>query len=99
MILGRRMMATNSDNSGLEMSARQDRMLIAGKQSAEALRIGKLIEQKYPRNSMGEALGQYNRWLEKQINPKNEAAIRRVRPGQGRQRPGGDKHRVTPPGE
>jgi tetratricopeptide (TPR) repeat protein len=50
----------------------QYRMNIEAKRYAEALRVGKLIERDYPRNSMGETLGEHNRWLEKQVSPKKE---------------------------
>jgi hypothetical protein len=51
----------------------QYRMNIEAKRYAEALRIGRLIEQRHPNNAMGDRHGQYNRWLEKQVNPKEEA--------------------------
>ena len=43
----------------------QYRLQIEAKRYAEALRVGTLIEQKYPRNSSSEVIGRYNRWLEK----------------------------------
>ncbi len=52
----------------------QYRMNIEAKRYAEALRIGKLIEQRYPRNTIGETLGEHNRWLEKKAHGQEEAA-------------------------
>ena len=43
----------------------QYRLHIEAKRYADALRVGKLIEQRYPRNTLGETLGEHNRWLEK----------------------------------
>ena len=68
-------LATMDDNPSAAFTGlvHQYRLQIEAKRYAEALRIGRLIEREYPRNSMGETLGEHNRWLEKQVSPKKEA--------------------------
>jgi tetratricopeptide (TPR) repeat protein len=64
----------NNPSAAFTGLAHQYRMHMEAKRYAEALRIGRLIERRYPNNAMGDRLGQYNRWLEEQANPKEEAA-------------------------
>lgn len=41
----------------------QYRLHIEAKRYAEALRVDKVIQERYPRNALSETLGRYNRWL------------------------------------
>lgn len=47
----------------------QYRLHIDAKRYADALRVGRLIEQRYPRNAVSETIARYNEWLSEQIEP------------------------------
>jgi len=60
---GRLAAIENNSSAAFTGLVHQYRLHIEAKRYAEALRVGRLIEQRYPRNAISETLARYNRWL------------------------------------